>query len=60
MYDALNVFMTGFRDLAQNEEPRVTPLSCSGMDVSEHGATLTKIIKKVSNFHVSFEATVGN
>lgn len=52
MYDAFNVFVTGFRDLAQNEEPKVTPLSCSEMDVSEHGESLGKVIKKVSKFLV--------
>lgn len=60
MYDAFNVFVTGFRDLAQNEEPKVTPLSCSGMDVSEHGESLGKVIKKVGTFHVLFETTIGN
>lgn len=48
MYDALNVFVTGFRDLAQNDQVRVTPLSCSGIAVSEHGESLAQIIKKVS------------
>lgn len=60
MYDAFNVFVTGLRDLAQNEEPKVTPLSCSGMDVSEHGESLGKVIKKVSKLHVLFETTIGN
>ncbi|CAG9764243.1 unnamed protein product [Ceutorhynchus assimilis] len=46
MYDAINLFITAFRDLAQKEEIEIGPLSCEDYYVFEHGDKIFNIVKK--------------
>ncbi|XP_066147480.1 glutamate receptor ionotropic, kainate 2-like [Euwallacea fornicatus] len=47
MYDALNVFITAYRDMARNEEPVVKQLDCDDESVTtEHGDLIRNFIIK--------------
>ncbi|XP_048519157.1 glutamate receptor ionotropic, kainate 2-like [Dendroctonus ponderosae] len=48
IYDAVNVFITAFRDLSQKEQLQIKPLDCDGSEVTEYGTKMYEVIKKPS------------
>ncbi|KAF7285568.1 hypothetical protein GWI33_010478 [Rhynchophorus ferrugineus] len=46
LYDALNVFITAFRDMATKEDPIIRPLDCEGSQSSDHGTRIAELVRK--------------
>nr|WJJ63359.1 glutamate receptor ionotropic 1 [Pachyrhinus yasumatsui] len=46
LYDAINVFITAFRDLATKEEPILSQLDCEDYEISAHGEGISKLVRK--------------
>ncbi|XP_030747692.1 glutamate receptor ionotropic, kainate 2-like, partial [Sitophilus oryzae] len=46
LYDALNVFITAFRDMAAKEDPIIKPLDCDDYEFSEHGQRIGELVRK--------------
>lgn len=48
IYDAVNIFMTAYAQLAKNEEMYDYALSCQSSTTSDHGAKISAYLQNVS------------